>query len=81
MNRWPRFRSVQQSWWRLKGVVVKLAAIALSVKPGGSAQSIEIDGGITTHGEGVAPVELHGAIGSTRVGGGFAAAGGGFDKI
>jgi hypothetical protein len=29
----------------------------------------------------VAAFELHGAIGSLRVGGGFAAAGGGFDKI
>lgn len=65
----------------VKGVVMKLAAIALSVKPGGSAQAIEIDGGITTHGEGVAPLELHGAIGTLRVGGGFAATGGGFDKI
>ena len=63
------------------GVVMKLAAIALSVKPGSSAQAIEIDGGVTTHGEGVAPVELHGAIGSLRICGGFAAAGGGFDKI
>ena len=60
---------------------MKLAAVALSVKPGGSAQSIEIECGVTTHGEGVAPVELHGAIGILRVSGGFAATGGGFDKI
>jgi len=65
----------------VKGVVMKLAAIAFSVKPGGSAQSIEIDGGLTTHGAGVAPFELHGAIGAFRIGGGFAATGGGFDKI
>jgi len=65
----------------VKGVVIKLAAIALSVKPGGSAQAIEIDGGVTAHGEGVAPFELHGAVGMLRVDGGFAAAGGGFDKI
>ncbi|VTU28528.1 hypothetical protein SRS16CHR_04284 [Variovorax sp. SRS16] len=65
----------------VKGVVMKLAAIALSIKPGGSAQAIEIDGGLTTHGEGVAPMELHGAIGTFKVGGGLAAAGGGFDKI
>ena len=65
----------------MKGVVMKLSAIALSVKPGGSAQAIEIDGGLTTHGSGVAPFELHGAIGTFHVGGGFAAAGGGFDKI
>jgi len=65
----------------VKGVVIKLAAVALSVKPGGSAQAIEIDGGVTAHGEGVAPFELHGAVGMLRVDGGFAAAGGGFDKI
>jgi hypothetical protein len=65
----------------VKGVVMKLSAIALSVKPGGSAQAIEIDGGLTTHGSGVAPVELHGAIGTLHVDGGLAAAGGGFDKI
>lgn len=65
----------------VKGVVMKLSAIALSVKPGGAAQAIEIDGGLTTHGEGVAPFELHGAIGTFRVSGGLAAAGGGFDKI
>jgi hypothetical protein len=65
----------------VKGVVMKLAAIALSVKPGGSAQAIEIEGGVTTRGEGVVPFELHGSIGTLRVSGGFAAAGGGFDKI
>ena len=65
----------------VKGVVMKLAAVALSIKPGGSAQSIEIEGGVTTHGEGVAPFELHGAIGTLRVSGGFAATGGGFDTI
>ena len=65
----------------VNGVVMKLSAIVLSVKPGGSAQAIEIDGGLTTHGSGVAPFELHGAIGTFHVGGGLAAAGGGFDKI
>jgi len=65
----------------VKGVVMKLSAIGLSIKPGGSAQAIEIDGGITTNGAGIAPIELHGTIGSFRVNGGFKAAGGGFDKI
>jgi hypothetical protein len=65
----------------VKGVVMKLAAIALSVKPGGSAQSIEIDGGVVTHGKVVAPLELHGAIGMLRAGGGFTATGGGFDTV
>jgi hypothetical protein len=51
----------------VKGVVVKLSAIGLSVKPGGSARTIEIAGGLITHGEGVNPLELHGAIGCLRI--------------
>ena len=65
----------------VKGVIVKLSAIALSVKPGGSAREIAIDGGIVTNGEGIAPIELHGEIGTFHVSGGFLAKGGGFDKI
>lgn len=65
----------------VKGVVVTLSAIALSIKPGGSAREIEVTGGIRTNGAGVAPIEQHGAIDSLRVAGGFAAAGGGFDRI
>jgi hypothetical protein len=63
----------------VKGVVMKLSAVGLSVKPGGSAREIEIDGGVITHGEGIVPVELHGAIESLRVRGGFEAAGLGFE--
>jgi len=65
----------------VKGVVINLSAIALSIKPGGSAREIDISGGIKTNGAGVAPIEQHGAIESLRVAGGFVAAGGGFDKI
>lgn len=65
----------------VKGVVMKLSAIGLSVKPGGSAQDIEVNGGIITNAAGIAPLELNGAIQSLRVTGGLAAAGGGFDKI
>jgi hypothetical protein len=65
----------------VKGVVISLSAIALSIKPGGSARQIEITGGVTTHGPGVPPIEQHGAIESLRVSGGFVAASGGFDKI
>ncbi len=65
----------------VKGVMVTLSAIALSIKPGGSAREIEITGGIKTNGAGVAPIEQHGAIDSLRVAGGFAAVGGGFDRI
>ena len=65
----------------VKGKVISLSAIGLSIKPGGSAREIEISGGIKTHGAGVAPIEQHGAIESLRVSGGFLAAGDGFDKI
>jgi hypothetical protein len=65
----------------VKGVVVKLAAVALSLKPGASARGIDIAGGLITHGDGVGPLELNGAIGSFRVTDGFAVAGGGFETI
>ena len=65
----------------VKGVVINLSAIALSIKPGGSAREIEVSGGIKTNGAGVAPIEQHGAVDSLRVAGGFVAVGGGFDKI
>lgn len=46
-----------------KGGVTTLSAIALSIKPGGSARKIIIDGGPpTTHGPGVAPLKQHGTI-------------------
>ncbi|MGF6446146.1 hypothetical protein [Paraburkholderia youngii] len=65
----------------VKGVVVRLAATALSIKPGGSARKIAIAGGLITHGEGVNPLELHGAIDALEVSGGLTAAGGGFATI
>jgi hypothetical protein len=63
----------------VKGVVLRLAAIGLSVKPGGSARSISIAGGLITHGAGVYPLELNGNIERLEVVDGFAAAGGGSD--
>jgi hypothetical protein len=61
----------------VKGVVVKLSAIGLSVKPGGSARTINIAGGLITRGEGVNPLELHGAIGCLRIVEDFAGGGSG----
>jgi hypothetical protein len=46
----------------VKGVVVKLPAVALSIKPGGSARRVSIAGGLTTHGAGITPLELHGTV-------------------
>jgi hypothetical protein len=65
----------------VKGVVVELSAIALSVRPGGSARKIDVAGGAITHGNGVAPLELHGAIETLRVTDGLVAAGGGFEVM
>jgi hypothetical protein len=47
----------------VKGVLIKLSAIALSVKAGGSARAISIKGGAMTHGKGVSPLDLDGLIG------------------
>ena len=65
----------------VKGKVVTLSAVALSIKPGGSAREITIAGGIRTHGAGVAPIEQFGTIDLLEISGGFGATGGGFDKI
>jgi hypothetical protein len=65
----------------VKGVVVKLAATALSIKPGASVRAIDIDGGLLTHGQGVAPLEIHGAVDSLRISGNAAPLGGGFETI
>lgn len=65
----------------VKGVVIQLSAIGLSVKPGGSAQAIEVRGGLTTHGAGVAPIEQYGAVETLRIDGGCAATGGGFEHV
>jgi hypothetical protein len=65
----------------VKGVVVTLSAVALSIKPDGSAREIDIGGGIKTNGPGVPPVEVHGVIKTFQVKGGMAAVGSGFDKI
>jgi hypothetical protein len=65
----------------VKGVVVKLAAIGLSLKPGATARRIDIAGGLITHGEAVGPLELNGIVESFQVTDGFAVAGGGFENI
>jgi hypothetical protein len=55
----------------VKGVLQTLSARALSIKPGGSAQVIEIEGGLRTHGKGVFPLEQQGVIQRLSVLGGF----------
>lgn len=59
-----------------RGVVTKLAAIALSVKPGGAAREVVIEGGLTTHGPGIDAIELGGVIEALRVSGAVGPLGG-----
>ena len=58
----------------VKGVVVSLSAIALSIKPGGSVAEVVIAGGVITHGKDIAPLEIHGEIGSLQISGGIRSA-------
>jgi hypothetical protein len=55
----------------VKGVLQTLSAIALSIKPGGSVQTIDIDGGVQTNAKGVAPIELDGSVGALKIAGGL----------
>jgi hypothetical protein len=65
----------------VKGVVTTLSAIALSIKPGGSVHRVEIAGGLTCHGNGINPLELHGAIETLEISGTSNNTSGGFDQI
>jgi hypothetical protein len=65
----------------VKGVVVSLSAIGLSIKSGGSARRIAIGGGLITHGEGVNPFELHGAVERLEISAGITSLGGGFETL
>jgi hypothetical protein len=51
----------------VKGVVMKLPAIALSVRRGASARTILIAGGLIVRGEGVVPLELSGPVDALHV--------------
>jgi hypothetical protein len=54
----------------VKGVVQNLSAIALSIKPGGSARLIKIEGGLKTHGKNILPLEQQGTVQHLVVDGG-----------
>jgi hypothetical protein len=62
----------------VKGVVTRLPATALSIKPGGCAREICVSGGLISHGNGIEAIQLHGRVGSFTVSGDLAADGGGF---
>ncbi len=65
----------------VKGVITDLPAIALSVKPGGTAREIVVHGGLRTHGEGIEAFELHGDVDEFTVRGGFGPDVAGFQTI
>ncbi len=60
----------------VKGVIETLSALGLSVKPGGSVQNLAINGGLKTHGKGVAAIEQHGSVNNLSISGGCVALGG-----
>jgi hypothetical protein len=65
----------------VKGMVIRLAAIAVSIKQGGSVRRLTVNGGLLTHGEGVDAMELHGTIASLQVAERLGPLGGGFARI
>ena len=65
----------------VKGVVMQLPATALSIKPGGSAREIMIEGGLLSHGKGIEPLELHGQVDRFSVSGSLGPSGSGFEVI
>jgi hypothetical protein len=64
----------------VKGVVIRLSAIAFSIKSGGSVRMLAVNGGLVTHGEGVDAMELHGTIASLQISDGLGPVGGGFAR-
>ena len=51
----------------VKGIVQNLSATALSVKPGGSADLISVNGNIETHGHEAVPTEILGSVRSLHI--------------
>ena len=54
----------------VKAVVMTHSALALSIKPGGSAREMDISGGVKTNGTRVSPIEQRGGIETFRISGG-----------
>ncbi|WP_125610401.1 hypothetical protein [Specibacter cremeus] len=59
----------------VKGVLLPLSAIALSIKPGGRIGTVSIGGDVRTEGGGVPAMELEGSLDAITVGGKVTAAG------
>ncbi len=65
----------------VNGVITRLLAHALSVRPGGSIGSVEVGGALTSTGPAVVTVEIRGQVVTMRVGGGIHARGAGSDAL
>lgn len=65
----------------VKGVLMPLSAIALSVKPTGHIGSVDIGADISTDGDGLASVDLEGPVGTLTVGGKIIANGAGATAV
>ncbi|WP_091256881.1 hypothetical protein [Arthrobacter sp. ok909] len=65
----------------VKGVLMPLSAIALSVKPTGHIGSVDIGADISTDGDGLATVDLEGPVGTLTVGGKIIAHGAGASSV
>jgi hypothetical protein len=59
----------------VKGVQTRLKAIAVSIKPGGNVEVVEVGGSLETHGNEVTTLEVEGSVGHLAVAGGIAARG------
>jgi hypothetical protein len=65
----------------VKGVQLTLKAIALSIKPGGALDELQVGGSISTSGDDVVTVELADRVGTWDVPGGILATGNGSDGV
>ncbi|MFE3189396.1 hypothetical protein ACFXHA_10335 [Nocardia sp. NPDC059240] len=65
----------------VRGVQTELEAVALSIKPGGGIDTVDIGGQLISEGRGVAAVEIGGTLGRLDVAGGISALGDGADAV
>ncbi|MBL1079940.1 hypothetical protein JK358_36645 [Nocardia sp. 2] len=65
----------------VEGAQTELEAVALSIKPGGGIDAVDIGGELTSEGVGIAAVEIAGALGRLQVAGGISALGAGADAV
>ncbi|WP_028937342.1 hypothetical protein [Pseudonocardia spinosispora] len=65
----------------VKGIQMPLKAIALSIKPGGQVDRIDVTGTLATSGDAVITAEIDGQVGDLAVAGGIHATGHGSDAV